>query len=48
MDNGASSYRRYLNGDNSAFDEIIKDYFDSLVFFIDRYVHDTTVVNSGV
>lgn len=43
MDNGASSYRRYLNGDNSAFDEIIKDYFDSLVFFIDRYVHDTTV-----
>ena len=41
MDNGASSYRRYLNGDADAFDDIIKDYFDSLVFFIDRYVHDT-------
>lgn len=41
MDNGASSYRRYLNGESSAFDEIIKEYFDSLVFFVDRYVHDT-------
>lgn len=33
MDNGASSYRRYLDGDESAFDEIIKELFDSLVFF---------------
>lgn len=41
MDNGESSYRRYLDGDESAFDEIIKGYFDSLVFFLDRYVHDT-------
>ena len=40
MDNGASSYRRYLDGDNSAFDEIIKEYFDSLVFFLNRYLRD--------
>ena len=40
MDNGASSYRRFLDGDESAFDEIMKDLFDNLVFFIDRYVHD--------
>ncbi len=40
MDHGASSYRRYLDGDDSAFDEIIKEYFDNLVFFIDRYIHD--------
>lgn len=40
MDNGASSYRRYLNGDESGFHEIVRAYFDSLVFFIDRYVHD--------
>ena len=40
MDNGASSYRRFLNGDESAFDEIMKELFDNLVFFIDRYVHD--------
>ena len=40
MDNGASSYRRYLNGDESAFAEIVKDYFDNLIFFVDRYVKD--------
>ncbi len=40
MDNGASSYRRYLDGDEAAFHEIVKEYFDKLVFFVDRYVHD--------
>ena len=40
MDNGVSSYRRFLDGDESAFDEIMKELFDNLVFFIDRYVHD--------
>ena len=40
MDNGASSYRRFLDGNESAFDEIMKELFDNLVFFIDRYVHD--------
>lgn len=40
MDNGASSYHRFLNGDDSAFDDIINELFDNLVFFINRYVHD--------
>ncbi len=40
MDNGASSYRRYLDGDEAAFDEILKLYRDNLTFFINRYVHD--------
>ena len=40
MDNGASSYRRFLDGDESAFDDIMRELFDKLVFFIDRYVHD--------
>ena len=40
MDNGASSYRRFLNGDDSAFDEITEQYFDCLIFFINRYVRD--------
>ncbi len=40
MDNGASSYRRFLDGDDSAFDDIMKELFRSLVFFIDRYVQD--------
>ena len=41
MDNGASSYRRYLDGDESAFDDLMKELFRGLVFFIDRYMHDT-------
>ena len=40
MDNGASSYRRFLDGDESAFDDIMNELFYGLVFFIDRYVHD--------
>lgn len=40
MDNGACSYRRFLSGDESAFDEIMKELFHGLVFFVDRYVHD--------
>ncbi len=40
MDNGASSYRRFLDGDEAAFDEIMKEYFHKLVFFINGYVSD--------
>lgn len=40
MDNGAGSYRRFLDGDESAFDEIMEELFKKLVFFINRYVHD--------
>ncbi len=38
MDNG--SYLRYLNGDETAFAEIVREYFPNLTFFINRYVHD--------
>ncbi len=40
MDNGASSYRCFPDGDESAFDEFMEKLFRSLVFFIDRYTHD--------
>jgi len=40
MDNGASSYRRFLDGDESSFNEIMEELFRSLVFFINGYVHD--------
>ena len=40
MDNGESSYRRYLGGDEDAFGEIVRAYFDNLVFFVNRYVRD--------
>jgi len=40
MKNGESTYRRYLDGDEGAFDEIWKEYRDPLTFFIDRIVQD--------
>ena len=42
MDNGASSYRRFLDGDEAAFDLIVREYREPLIFFISRYVHDTS------
>ena len=43
MDNGASSYRRFLDGDDGAFDEILKEYRNGLIFFINRYVRNADV-----
>ena len=40
MDYGESSYRRYLDGDKDAFDDLMKAYFDPLVFFLCRYLRD--------
>ena len=40
MDNGASSYRRFLDGDKQAFEEIVECYRDGLTFFIQRYVQN--------
>ena len=43
MDNGASSYRRFLDGDDSGIVEIIKVYKDGLLFFINGYVQNIHV-----
>ena len=43
MDNGESSYRRFLDGDNDAFGEILDMYRESLMFFINRTVNDLAV-----
>ncbi|MBO4879063.1 MAG: RNA polymerase sigma factor [Clostridia bacterium] len=40
MDSGENSYRRYLNGDEDAFGEVVELYFDNLTYFINGYVHD--------
>ena len=40
MDNCACSYRRFLDGVDSAFNDIMEQLFCKLVFFIDSYVHD--------
>lgn len=40
MDDGASSYRRFLDGEESAFDEVQKLYFGRLTFYINRFTHN--------
>ena len=43
MDNGASSYHRFLNGDERGFVEIVKDYSQSLLYFINGFVSNITI-----
>lgn len=43
MDNGASSYRRFLDGDKDALTEIIREYKDGLALFLAGYVNDIVV-----
>ena len=43
MDNGASSYRHFLNGDENAFSEILDMYRENLIFFINRTVNNLSV-----
>lgn len=40
MENGSSSYTRFLCGNESAFEEIMEEYKDGLAAFINRYVRD--------
>ena len=37
MDNGASSYRRFLDGEESGLSEIIRDYKDGLILYLLGY-----------
>lgn len=43
MDHGAQCWRRYLDGDESGFDELLKTHRDSLTFFLYRLVHDESI-----
>lgn len=43
MDNGESSYRRFLDGDEKAFGELLDMYSENLIFFINRYVNNVSV-----
>ena len=41
MDNGSDSYRRYReNGDESGLIEIIRDYKDGLIFYLNSFVRN--------
>ena len=43
MDNGESSYRRYLDGDDEGFVEIVRDYKDGLIRYIDSIVNNASL-----
>lgn len=40
MDNGASSYRRFLAGDDNGLADIIRAYRDGLIFYLNGFVND--------
>jgi len=40
MDNGASSYRRFLEGDNDGIVQIIKDHKDGLMLYLNSFVQN--------
>lgn len=43
MDNGASSYRRFLDGDDKGIAEIVGDYKDGLILYLNGYVNNIFV-----
>ena len=43
MDNGASSYRRFLQGDESGLTDIVNMYGDNLMLFINSFVNNLTL-----
>ena len=40
MDNGASSYRRFLDGDDSGLAELVRDYKDGLILYLNGFVQN--------
>lgn len=40
MDNGANSYRRFLDGDDKGIAEIVGDYKDGLILYLNGYVNN--------
>lgn len=40
MDNGACSYRRFLDGDDNGITEIVGDYKDGLILYLNSYVNN--------
>ena len=43
MDNGASSYRRFLDGDDNGISEIVEEYKDGLILYLNGYVNNIFV-----
>ena len=43
MDNGASSYRRFLGGDENGIVEIIRDYKDGLILYLNGFTQNICI-----
>ena len=43
MDNGASSYRRFLSGDKEGLAEIVREYSDGLILYINSFVQNICI-----
>ena len=43
MDDAAILYRRYLEGENDALEELVKMYNDSLIFYVNGFVNNISV-----
>ena len=43
MDNGASSYRRFLDGDDKGLAEIVREYRDGLILYLNGIVNNIVV-----
>ncbi len=43
MENGASSYRRFLDGDDAGIAEIVGEYKDGLILYLNQYVNNLCV-----
>lgn len=43
MDNGANSYRRFLDGDDSGLADIVRDYKDGLILYLNGFVNNISV-----
>ena len=43
MDNGASSYRRFLDGDDNGLADIVKNYSDGLILYLNGIVNNISV-----
>ncbi len=47
MDNGASSYLRFLNDDKEGFVELVKEYKNGLVLFLNCYANDIHIAEEA-
>ena len=43
MDNGASSYRRFLDGDDAGIAELVGEYKDGLILYLNGYVRNLSI-----